>query len=282
MKRFSGVRYRLFLIIWIALAYAACGKDLEEQLYKKAQEYWDQKNYELAAEAYEQFAQLFPKSEKAPVSLFKAAILYSLYLQEHTHASQLYLRLLSIYPSSPLVKEARLNLADIYENNLNEYAEAISQYQSLLKMPHNDSSSPYRYWYNIGRCYFLMGEFKQALLVYKKITNEDPRGENADKAAYQIGYIGYLQGDLKDAIKAFRFFLDRFPNSSWTFDGMIHLARCYEKNHDESQAQALYSKITKRFPEKIEKKEVQERPKAVKAKKKKKKIRKPYGNKVHR
>jgi TolA-binding protein len=62
---------------------------------------------------------------------------------------------------------------------------------------------------------------------------------------------------------------------------MIHLARSYEKNHDASQAQALYREITKRFPEKIEKKEVQERPKAVKAKKKKKKIRKPYGNKVH-
>jgi len=243
----------LFLTLFISSVLSfGCETDREERSYKKAQEYWDQRLYGSAAEAYEQFALQFPKSEKAASSLCKAATLSSVYLHEYARAVQLYVNLIDRYPSSPLIKEARLHLAEIYEENLHEYAAAISQYQILLWMPNTPKPVMCGYWYRIGRNHFLMGELEEARKAYKRIIDDCPKEEDADRAAYQIGYLRYLQGNWNEAIVGFGFFLDRFPNSTWTFDAMIHLARSYEKRGEYSRAQSLYRRIIKRFPEKTE------------------------------
>ena len=88
---------RSLIVIWIMVVNLCCSLDSEEQTYRKAQDYWDQKLFGLAAEAYEQFAYQFPDSEKADDSLHKAAIISSTYLQEYGRASDLYQKLLANY-----------------------------------------------------------------------------------------------------------------------------------------------------------------------------------------
>ncbi|NWG75544.1 MAG: tetratricopeptide repeat protein [Rubrivivax sp.] len=239
-----------FLLICFAMTYpASCGIYTEEQTYRKAQEYWEKDQYDLAAAAYEEFANRFPESEKASVCLFKAANLLAEYMQEYSRAVEVYLQLINEYPRSSYAEAARLNLAEIYEVHLKEYAKAIEQYGYLLESVKGSPAYQSKYLYRIGRNQFLMGDLDKALSTFRDIVTNDPAGGDSDRAAYQMGYIHYLQGKTFKAERDFRFFLDKFPNSSWTYDALVHLARCYEKNHKGIKARETYRKIRERYPD---------------------------------
>jgi TolA-binding protein len=251
MKRGRKLSVSIFFVAALSccLAGAGCtGRDHEAD-YEKAEQFWQRKMYGLAAQRYEQFASRQPNHPSAARSLYKAGFLYAYYLSDYPRAIQLFHRLISVYPDSPFCLQAHKSLAENYATRLRQYPQAIAQYRKVIELERKQGQDVSPYQYEMGRCYFLMGDSHQALEVYERICRETPKGLYADSAAYQIGFVRFLEGDCEGAEKSFRLLLDKYPESRWTFDGMLHMARCLEKLDRREASKALYRQIREQFPE---------------------------------
>ena len=247
-KRILNSQALVLLSFFIFNSLVGCNDDGNGGLYESAQRFWEKKMYGMAAQNYEQFCFGDPEHPKAAQSLYKAAFIYAYYLGEFPRAIELFLRLIMLYPASPYRLTAHQDLAEIYTTHLKRYPQAISQYEKTLEIQgqgHEDLSETH---YKIGRCYFLMGDWERAQETFERMLRGFPEGTYADSAAYQIGYIHYVEGRFEDAERAFRLFLEQYPKSDWAFDGMLHLAKSKEKQHQTDASRELYKKLQERFP----------------------------------
>ena len=240
----------LFGVVYCCLAGAGCKRSPGDEEYEKAEEFWERKMYGLAAQTYEHFASLQPQHPKAAQSLYKAGFIYAYYLTDYPRAIQLFHRLISLHPESPFCVKAHRSLAENYAARLRQYPQAIAQYKRVIELERKEGRDVSPYCFEVGRCYFLMGDSEQALEVYERICRETPKGAFADSAAYEIAFIRFLDGDWEAAEKGFRFVLDKYPQSPWTFDAMLHQARCLKKLNRGQEALGIHKKIREQFPEK--------------------------------
>ena len=243
-----GVRILFGIMLGILLGAGCKGSDGDDQ-YQQAEQYWHRQMYGLAAQNYEQFASGRPDHPKAAQSLYKAGFIYAYYLADYPRAIQLFHRLTALHPESPFCLQAHKNLAENYATRLRQYPQAIAQYLRVIELERRAGKDVSPYYYEVGHCYFLMGDSRQALEVYERICRETPKGEYADSAAYQIGFLQFLAEDWEAAEKSFRFLLENYPDSEWTVDGMLHRARCLKKLGRTTEFNRLYREIRKRFPD---------------------------------
>ena len=239
----------LFGVVLCCLAGAGCKGSESDADYQKAEKFWERKMYGLAAQSYEHFASRQPGHPKAAQSLYKAGFINAYYLTDYPRAIQLFHRLVSLHPESPFCLQAHRSLAENYAARLRQYPQAIAQYRRVIDLERKAGRDVSPYYYEVGRCYFLMGDSNQALEVYERICRETPKGAFADSAAYQIGFIRFLEGDWEAAERSFRFLLEQYTESVWTFDGMLHLARCLKKLDRQEESKGVYKKIREQFPE---------------------------------
>jgi len=247
----KGSRGLTLLSLFFFFFSAGCTPSQEQDLYSQAQGYWDKKMYGMAAQRYEQFHFAHPDHPKADRSLYKAASLYAYFLQDPSRAAELFLRLTVLYPDSGYCLKAHAQLAEIFASHLKSYPRAIAQYDKLIRLQkqgHNDLSELYM---EQARCYFMMEDWKSARKNYEKVLKEFPLGSFSDKAAYQIGYTHFLEGNYDAAERALRHFLENYPKSEWAFDGMLQLARAKESQNQDMDSADIIERMRIRFPEKM-------------------------------
>ncbi len=242
----------LFGLVLGFLAGAGCTGTDRDAEYRKAEQFWQRKMYGLAAQGYEHFASRHPSDPKAPQSLYKAGFIYAYYLTDYPRAIQLFHRLIALHPNSPFCLQAHRSLAETYATRLRQYPQAIAQYLRVIDLERREGRDPSPYLYEVGRCYFLMGDSNQAVKVYERICREAPKGELADRAAYQVGFIRFLEEDWLAAEKDFRFFLERYPDSEWAFDGMLHLAKSLKKLDRHQESAAVIREVRQMFPDRAD------------------------------
>ncbi len=242
----------LFGVVLGCLPGAGCSGSDSDAEYRKAEQFWQRNMYGLAAQSYEHFASQQPKHPKAAQSLYKAGFIYAYYLTDYPRAIQLFHRLISLHPDSAFCLQAHRSLAETYATRLRQYPQAIAQYLRVIDLERRAGKDVSPYLYEVGRCYFLMGDSNQAVEVYERICREAPKGEYADSAAYQIGFLRFLEGAWETAEKDFRFLLEQYPDSEWTFDGMLHRARCLKKLDRHEESRGVIREIRQRFPERAD------------------------------
>lgn len=242
----------LFGVVLGCLPGVGCSGSDSDREYRKAEQFWQRKMYGLAAQSYEQFASQQPKHSKAAQSLYKAGFIYAYYLTDYPRAIQLFHRLIALHPESPFCLQAHRSLAENYATRLRQYPQAIAQYLRVLELERRAGQDVSPYLYEVGRCYFLMGDTNQAVEVYGRICREAPKGEYADSAAYQMGFTHFLEEDWETAERDFRFLLEQYPESEWIFDGMLHLARCLKKLDRHQESMRILQEIRERFPDRAD------------------------------
>jgi len=248
-RRFLPIVTLLFFV-WVA---GGCSSsDGPEDLYETARSYWDRKMYAMAAEKYEQFSLTHPDHPKADEGLYKAAFIHAYYLQDPSGAIARFLRFPILYPDSSYRLSSHEHLAEIFASHLKSYLQAVAQYDKLIELRKGSGEDLSELYFKKARCYFLMEDWENARRTHERSLREYPQGRAADKAAYQIGYILFLEGQHAAAERALRYFLETYPDSDWTFDGMLHLARAKEEQHQTLDSDALYDRLRARFPDRID------------------------------
>lgn len=121
--------------IFFGLAILACGqKRTEEELFKLAQEYETQEDFNEAVKTYEEQLDDYPKGQYADEAIERSAFIYYNNVHDFKKAVEYHERLIKDYPESEFVSRARFMIGFIYANNLENYELAKQCYNEFLEL----------------------------------------------------------------------------------------------------------------------------------------------------
>ncbi len=111
-----------------------------------------------------------------------------------------------------------------------------------------ETSEPVRVQYKKGLLAFNKKNMKEAIVAFKKAYGEEPEGPLADNALYWMGECYFLMGDYAQAIEYFQKVFS-FVETEKADDTQLKLGFCYLKLGKKSQALVEFDKLIQQYPE---------------------------------
>ena len=106
---------------------------------------------------------------------------------------------ISTHPGSPMINEARLELADYFYQNRN-YRKAVTYYESVNRQELK-SDKLAEYFFRLGYSLYIKGDKSRALLMFSEIKDIDT--EYTPPAVYYFAHIAYEQKMYQTAMDGF-------------------------------------------------------------------------------
>ncbi|MCX7984427.1 MAG: tetratricopeptide repeat protein [Bacteroidetes bacterium] len=232
-KKYSKTSVVPEALYWKARIYEADGKlqqavalyDSIVQLYPKssivpktrlslgnayyAMEQWEQaaQHYRTILNTEDQFSDLIPLAMSNLILTYKQMEMYDA-------ALELTRKYIETYPTDPGIIDKKIDIGLLYQK-LGYYQQAIFHFQSLIVPGNNDLEAELRYY--IGECYYLKGEYQQAVLEFLKVPYLVSKIGKVDWIAtsyYMAGQSYEKLGNPEKAIQMYKQIVDRKESDS--------------------------------------------------------------------
>lgn len=179
----------------------------EEILYRYADSYYQVKDYILAGYYFRKFTEAFPKSEYTEEAQFMSAYCY--YLDA---------------PKTTLDQEATYTAINEFSLFLSKYpnSEKVNQCNTLIDELRGKLEKKA---FDNARLYFDLGHFKAAVTALKNTLEDFPDTQYEEETRFLIFKSAYIYADksisskqqerYQDAVKYYKQFINRFPNSEF-------------------------------------------------------------------
>jgi len=157
-----------------------------------------------------------------------------------------------------------------YYLNVKQYKEAIEIYRKILdNAPHSDVAAAAQY--SLAQAHVGDDDYEPAKSELEKLMKNYPTSQLVDDAAFQVGYIEYLQSadaaydqqPTANAIAAFRRFVSNFPSSPKVAeaqryirelrgrraDSLLKQADFYDNIRATKSAEIVYREVIEQYPD---------------------------------
>lgn len=201
----------------------------------------DKTDLRPVAQAYEDFATEFPRSENADEALFNASVIFD-GLGDKAHASELRARLLAQYPDSRLRADVAFYVAKRHQERT-EYREAA---QALLRFaeefPTDERARDALF--DASVLYAGTGQAAKAAGLREQYLKAYGKSDDAEAVAFAIATDLEKARRWRDAVKAFEGFRGRFKAGPRYFDAMWREAKIRREHlRDRRGAEKLEEKL---------------------------------------
>jgi tetratricopeptide (TPR) repeat protein len=223
---------------------AACGPDLQA-LLEQAETSWRKGRYNEAILANEELLKREPRGKYAAHALLSIANIQYLNLRQIKPAINFYTRLNREFPETPDSLQAHRHLAEIYENEVIDLDQAITQLSALLEA--RDLKDRFDILYRRADLFFKKENYDRALRELRSLQDAGAQGRLADQVLLKVGSIYQIQKKYDLAIEPFtRALASEFPEIRRR--ALLSLAENYENLFDFDNAVATMRKMP-RTPE---------------------------------
>jgi len=151
---------------------------------------------------------------------------------------------LKLYPKNKTYAVyAKGMMGEIYFN-LRKYQAAI-RWLSSARHSHgilNDREYRAKVTFLLGKIYYRLGNFKQAIAYFHEVALRLPRNSFSDDAQYWQSLSYYSQQSFQAAIQSFKQLLAAFPQSPLRAKALMKLGDCYYNLKDYAKSDAYYQK----------------------------------------
>ncbi len=188
-------------------------------------------------DAYSIFSNLI-HAENASIGATASALLGDKHLKEDNFemAEQMYLRSLSYNIKQPNVAN---NLADLY-NEISDYDSIIRIYLQILENdPRNVDALE-----TLGTMHVQKGDYKKALLYYKRLYNASDEPYNA---SFLIAGASYISQRYVDAEKYYKKVIREDRKGEAHRNSLFHLGEIYNIKHSYKKALVYYKKALEEY-----------------------------------
>ncbi len=226
-----------------------CKSKSNEEL-DQAGAYLSKGDYGRALKIYQSITAKFPAGEVSAKAMFLIGEINYLYLKKPQEAIEAYEEFVHTYPNDPNAQPARLNLARIYEEDLDKPQSAITCYQRVIDFAddNDQEKAPYSRW-RIARNYDALGQTEQAMVEAQILLEKYPRNKYAEEAKLLLADIEYMKGDYEKAAMAYGNILTKLPDSTAAGEARLGRAACYEEQGKLEEALADYTFLLPTHPE---------------------------------
>ncbi|MGQ9705795.1 MAG: tetratricopeptide repeat protein [bacterium] len=249
---------------------------VDEACYLMGESFYRADDYDDAREAFTRLVNTYPNSEYHKKALFRLETVA--HKQErYTEAIFYHQKILMLFPDADFIDHANY-IGGICRYSIGEFDEAVevldkipatsefygfAQYtKALCLIQRDDLQGAIEQFKRIltikesefttralkdlarltlGRVYYELGNFEEALTQYKDIPSSD--AENYDDAILGIGWVYIKLNDYEKAVKYFRKIVNEMPQSDLVAEARLSLGHCYLGLDKYSEAIDVYKYI---------------------------------------
>ena len=103
---------------------------------------------------------------------------------------------------------------------------------------------------NIGKAYYLVGDYKNAFKAYEHMIEQDPgtrRLHEILEKEFQVG-VAQMERDENGAVRVFESIIERNPLGFIAADSQVKIADCYYQLRQFDEAEASYLSVMENYP----------------------------------
>ena len=257
-------------------------KETPQKQFDWAMTFFESEDYKKAIAEFEKLIKHYPLSKLASEAQFYLGLCYE-NMEEYYRAFESYQLVIDKYPFTERVDEVverEYRIANLFYTGqkakmlgmaiLPAKPKAIEIFSKVVE------NAPYGKYadvaqYKLGQCYMDMHDYINAALAFKEIIENYPKSPLIDDAKYQIAICAassttgpeYNEEDTDKAIKEFKDFVNRYPDSNMEKEArnfierlenqkaqnIFNVARFYEKQGNFDSAIIYYEEILDKYPE---------------------------------
>ncbi|HVA48118.1 MAG TPA: tetratricopeptide repeat protein [Pirellulales bacterium] len=122
---------------------------------------------------------------------------------------------------------------------------------SQIETDFPDFEQLYEIDYVIGRCQASLGEFDEARAAYRRVVKSESgaKTETAAKAQWMLGETFFHQKNYESALREYLKVEILYDYPMWQAAALFEAAKCHEHLGEPKEAQELYAKLVKAYPD---------------------------------
>lgn len=218
---------------------------LSSAYLNKAHVLFNNKHYESAATAYEQFLQRFPDHPERLLALYQAGLTY-VRLDRNGDAVDRWDALVKQQPNAAIAERAWVRAGNLYFRAEN-YDEAKRCYEGLLQH-FSDSPAAATAMLRLAQCDYNAGRDAEALTAFSDLAQRFPGSPVAREAERGTELALYRLGQQDGAIEVLSRLVDEYPNSSFAADAQFRVAMHHYDTKEFSAAADAFRRVVTQFP----------------------------------
>lgn len=190
----SLVRFLLFCLLCLSAAIGRADDSQAERLFTVAAKFFQQEQWDFAAEEFEAFLEKYPQSEFVPEAKYFLARCQI--KQKNADAGKTILReLIDSDANNEWGQKARILLAEL-EYQAKAYRAVIELLKDFEHIEHPEAPTLLML---LGSSYQALGDYPQAQAIYQQILCLWPSGETTEQALYNYLLCAAERNDLETA-----------------------------------------------------------------------------------
>ncbi len=217
-----------------------------EALFKAADAYFLNTQYEKAHAVYDSFQQRFPGENLVPQALLQKAECYSR-IGEYEKAEKILLNLEAAHADSPCADASAIKRAAIREQT-HQWDQALKLYEEYLELfPKGAYVAKARH--ARGMIHYRLEHLKEAMADFDEIIAKHPASIYAEHAGMMRGWCYYLMGQNEKALEESKRFITEHPASTWAEEVLFWLGEYHFNNGQYAEAETHFLCLARQHPE---------------------------------
>jgi TolA-binding protein len=205
--------------------------------------------YQYTHSQFQEFLRRYPDYEKADLAQLNLAHLVKQEKFFHQAVTQ-YLKVVYLYPASPLVADAHYQVGNIYHQEIKDYKRAVGAYEKVVNDYPESEWAQASLWYTAEIYQKELKEYGQAIRHYELFAQRYPQSKRAQEALYCVAGLYYEEtGDYAKAIQTFSRLAEKYPASAYADISLTNIGKIYEKKlKDYPKAVEAYQAVIWKYP----------------------------------
>ena len=258
MKQHIKTPFLICLAIGVGFAVFCCSLDGTKKSYLLAERLLSDGSYIAAVNEFEKVFSRDPKGALGQKALFRAAMTQMLYLSQNDLAIRKFNTIIETSNDKDVVWEAKKYIGEILFSKLEDYAQSLQYYQSVLKSNPSANEAP-EFLFRTGRSYFFLSKFSEALGVYEEIRKKYSQSIWAEKALLEEGLSMFTRGekggvkskqlsDFQKGVALYEDFIKLYPKSVGVVQARFGIASCLEEMEQLDTAFEKFKELRSSYP----------------------------------
>lgn len=219
-----------------------------------ARQYWAQRaiakqDFASALPILQQIVSHEPEGDRALSAARTGARVAHLEAKNYPQAVSFYKHLVLRSPDAGERKQAQQYIAQIYFENLQDFDQAVIEYEKLLKLENNPEEE-FRFRMNLAKSHFQLNNLEQALNELNALIEKKPAGDKSFEVKMLKANVLVAGKQYADAAALWATILNEFPERSKKENVALNLVVLYEELKDFGKAIAVLENMRDQYPNK--------------------------------
>lgn len=197
--------------------------------FERGKLWWRSGQERRALDLYESIHKRYPESVHTPEVLWELATIHQLVNGDVERAETFFNHLLEDYPQSPWADRAGFRLAEIYETDLDDPAQAVRTWRRLLEISDEKNRPTVRL--RLGQAHFKNNEIEEAVRQFEEILAGPADPVLLQRARVLLGTTYQIQGRYEASLRVFRRVLDQNACQECRLEASLGMVQNYEFLH---------------------------------------------------